>query len=74
MSQKILLSRQWSFPDSSMVKNLPAKQEAWVYSLGQEDPLQREMVTHCSIPAWRISWTEESGGLPSMGLQRVDTT
>ena len=54
-----------------MVKNLPAIQENWVQSLGQEDPLQKGMPTHSSILAWRIPWTEELGGLPSMGLQRV---
>ena len=54
-----------------MVKNLPAKQETWVRSLGQEDPLEKEMATHSSIPAWEIPWTEESGGLQSVGLQRV---
>ena len=43
----------------------------WVQSLGQEDPLEKEMTTHCSILAWRIPWTEEPGGLQSMGLQRV---
>ena len=52
-----------------MVKNLPAMQEAWVQSLGQEDPLEEEMVTHSSIFAWEIPWTEEPGGLPSMGSQ-----
>ena len=46
-------------------------QEAWVRSLGQEDPLDREMATHSSILAWRIPWTEEPGGLQSIGLQRV---
>ena len=54
-----------------MVKNLPAMQEAWVRSLGQEDPLEEEMVTHSSIFAWEIPWTEEPGGLQSMGLQGV---
>ena len=49
-----------------MVKNLPATQETWVQSLGQEDPLQKGMATHSSIPAWRIPWTEEPGGLQSM--------
>ena len=43
----------------------------WVQSLGQEDPLEKEMATHSSILAWRIPWTEELGGLQSMGLQRV---
>ena len=55
-----------------MVKNLPAIQETWVRSLGQEDSLENAgMATHSSILAWRISWTEEPGGLQSMGLQRV---
>ena len=53
------------------VKNLPAMQEIRVRFLGQEDPLEKEMVTHSSILAWKISWTEEPGGLQSMGLQRV---
>ena len=42
--------------------------------LGWEDPLEKEMATHSSIPAWRIPWTEEPGGLQSMGLQELDTT
>ena len=54
-----------------MVKNLPAIQEAWVRSLGGEDPLEKGMVIHFIILAWRIPWTEESGGLQSMGSQRV---
>ena len=54
-----------------LVKNLPAIQEAQVQSLGGEDPLEKEMATHFSIPAWRIPWTEELGGLQSMGSQRV---
>ena len=45
------------------VKNLPAMRETWVQSLLWEDTLEREMATHCSIPAWRIPWTEEPGGL-----------
>ena len=53
------------------VKNLPAMQEAWVQSLGQEDPLEKGRSTHSSILAWRIPWTEEPGGLQSMGSQRV---
>ena len=56
---------------AQMVKNPPAIQENWVQSLGQEDPLQKGMPTHSSILAWRIPWTEELGGLSSMGLQRV---
>ena len=54
-----------------MVKNLPAMQETWVQSLGQEDPLEEGQATHSSIPAWTIPWREEPGGLQSMGLQRV---
>ena len=54
-----------------VVKNLPAMQETWVQSLGGEDPLKKEMATHSSILAWEIPWTEEPGGLQSMGLQRV---
>ena len=54
------------------VENLPAMRETWVQPLGQEDPLEKRMATHSSILAWRIPWTEEeSGGLQSMGLQRV---
>ena len=56
---------------AQMVKNPPAIQENWVQSLGQEDLLQKGMPTHSSILAWRIPWTEEPGGLQSMGLQRV---
>ena len=54
-----------------MVKNPPAMQENWVQSLGWEDPLEKEMATHSSILAWRFPWTEERGGLQSMGSQRV---
>ena len=53
------------------IKNLPAVWETQVLSLGQEDPLEKEMATHSSILAWRISWTEEPGGLQSTGSQRV---
>ena len=59
------------FPGGSVVKNLPAKQEMQVGSLGREDALEKEMVTHSSILAWEIPWTEEPGGLQSMGSQRV---
>ena len=56
------------------VKNLPAMQETqetWVLSLDQEDPLEKEIATHSSILTWRIPWTEEPGGLQSMGSQRA---
>ena len=60
-----------AFLGGSVVKNPPAKQETRVQSLGQEDPLEKEMTTHSSIFAWRIPWTEEPGGLQIMELQRV---
>ena len=54
-----------------MVKNLPAMQKTWVQSLAWENPLEEEMATHSRILAWEIPWTEEPGGLQSMGLKRV---
>ena len=57
--------------EAQMVKNLPAMPETWVRSLGQEDPLEKEMATHSSSLAWEIPWTEEPHGLQSIGLQRV---
>ena len=54
-----------------MVKNLPIMQETEVQSLGQEDPLEKGIATHCSFLAWRIPQTEEPGGLQSTGSQRV---
>jgi len=56
---------------AQMVRNMPAMHEAWVRSPGWEDPLEKGMTTHSSILAWKISWTEEPGGLQSMRLQRV---
>ena len=56
------------------LKLLPETRETWVRSLGQEDPLEKEMATHSSILAQRIPWTEEPGGLQSMGLKESDTT
>ena len=53
------------------LKRLPAMRETWVWSLGREDPLEKEMATHSSILAWRIPWAEEPGGLQSTGSQRV---
>ena len=52
---------------AQMGKNLSAMQETWVRSLGQENPLEKGMATHSNILVWRIPWTEESGGLQSMG-------
>ena len=62
---------KWASLVAQMVKNLSAMQETWVQFLGWEDPLEKEMETHSSIPAWRVPWTEEPGGLQSMGSQRV---
>ena len=59
------------FPGAQTVKALPAMLETQVRSLGWEDPLEKGKATHSSILAWRITWTEEPGGLQSMGLQRV---
>ena len=54
------------------LQRLPAMRETWVRSLGQEDPLEKEMATHSSILAWRIPWTEEPGGLQSTGLDMTE--
>ena len=59
------------FPGSSAVKNLPPVWETLVRSLGQEDPLEEGLTTHSSICSWKIPWTEEPGGLQSIGLQIV---
>ena len=64
-------------PGGSEVKNLPAMQETQetqVWSLGQEHPLEKEMAIHSSILAWEIPWTEEPGGLQSIGSQESDMT
>ena len=58
---------------AQLVKKLPAMQETWVQSLGQEDPLEKEMATHSSILAWRTPWTEEPSGLHIVhGVSRVE--
>ena len=54
-----------------MVEHLPAMQETWIQSLGQEDSLEKEMATHSSTLGWKIPWMEEPGRLQSMGSQRV---
>ena len=61
------------FPGGSVVKNLPAKQETWVQSLGQGDPLEEEMATHSSMLILEIPRTEEPGGLQSTGSQKSQT-
>ena len=63
--------RVWAYLMAQTSKNLPAIRETGVQSLGQEDPLEKGMATHSSILAWEIPWTEEPGGLQSMGLQGV---
>ena len=59
---------------AQMVKRLPAMRETRVWSLGREDPLEKEMATHSSTIAWKIPWMEEPGRLQSMGLKESDTT
>ena len=61
----------WDSLVAQMVKNLPEVRETQVQSLGWEDPLEKEIATHSSILAWRTPWTEEPGGLQSVGSQRV---
>ena len=69
----ILLRLPGASPMAQWVKNLPVpeSQEMWVRFLGQEDPLEEDIATHSSILAWEIPWTEEPGGLQSMGSQRL---
>ena len=61
-------------PVAQMVKNLPEVRETWVQLLGWEDPLEKDKPTHSRILVWRISWTEEPGGLYSIGSHRVNRT
>ena len=65
------LDTTWASLVAQRLKRLPAMQETWVRSLGQEDSLEKEMAPYSSILAWRIPWTEEPGGLQSTGSQRV---
>ena len=66
-----LEKRSWTVLVAQAVKNLPAMQKTWAQSLSQEDPLEKEMTTLSSIPAWRILWTEEPDGLQSVGSQEL---
>ena len=59
---------------AQLVKNLPAMQETWIQSLGQEDPLEKEMATHSSTLAWKMSWMEEPDGRSPWGRKELDTT
>ena len=67
------LSIHQGFPGGSLVKNPLAKQETQVHSVGWENPLKKEMSTHCSILAWEIPWMQKSGGLQSTGSQKSQT-
>ena len=67
------LNSTMASPAAQTVENLPAMQETWVRSFGQENPLEKEMATHLSILAWGIPWTEESGRLQSMGRKESET-
>ena len=62
---------KFGFPCGSAVKNPRAVQEMWVQSLGREDPLEEGMAAYSSILAWKVPWTEEPGGLQSMGLHSL---
>ena len=73
LSSLYMLSFATSSLVAQMVKHLPTMRETWVQSLGRKD-LEKEMATHSSILAWRIPWTEEPGGLQSMGFTESDTT
>ena len=68
---KTTLSSLWASLVAQMVKNLPARQETWIQSLDQGDPLEKRMAMHSSILAWRIPQTEEPDGLQSVGYQRL---
>ena len=68
------LSCQCDFPGSASAKESACqsrRHETWIRSLGREEPLEKEMATHSNILAWKLPWTEEPGGLQSMGSQRV---
>ena len=67
----MLPKKMLGFPSGSAVKNPRAMQETWVQPLGREDALEKKMATHSSILTWEIPWTEEPGGLQSMGFQGV---
>ena len=70
-TEKTVLVLMGASSGTQTVKNPPAMQESWVRSMDQEDPLEKGMATHSSIRAWRIPWTEEPGGLQSVGSQKV---
>ena len=67
----VCVTYRMGFPGGSVVKNPPAMQKTWIQTLGLQDSLEKKMTTHSSVLAWKILWTEEPGGLQSMGLERV---
>ena len=71
MTEQLSLSLFWTSLMAQPVRSLPAMQEIWIWSLGWEDPLEKEMATHSSILVWNIPWTEKPGRLQFMGSQRV---
>ena len=71
---RLVRHHTWASLVAQTVKRLPAMQETWVQSLGQEDPLEKEMATHSCILAWKIPWTEEPCRLQSTGRKESDTT
>ena len=71
LTDSLQFQQLWASLVTQMLMNLPAMQETWVHSLGWEDPQEEGMAIHPSVLAWRIPWTEEPGGLQSMGSQRV---
>ena len=74
VSRKKCEKTRFTFVMGSVVKNLPANVGVWFQSMGQEESLEKEMVTHPSILAWKIPWTEESGGYSPRGLKESDMT
>ena len=74
LSYLVLLEVRWASLIVQLVNHLPAMQETRVRFLGQEDPLEKGVATYLSILAYRAPWTEEAGGLQSMGSQELDTT
>ena len=70
-SVHFIMSIIWTSLVGQTVKCLPTMRETWVLSLGQKDPLEKEMTTHSSILAWKIPWAQEPGGLQCIGSQRV---
>ena len=73
-TEKVFVSKYSQYLITQSVKNLPEMQETQVQFLGREDPLEKEMAIQSSILAWKISWTEEPGGLQSTGSQESDMT